>query len=258
MIELDDGEILDPETAQTLEEFKAQGYEIAGEAKEPQPEVKVEAEPAKPVTQPEPVKEEAKVEDEPEVEKQQVERNIKAVPVKKYNELRHELQDLKKQLAERETQVSQPVTTPPHTPESISKLAEKYQLQPEFLQDLAQSLAEDVGRKVAIPEDYKAVIEQMKQSTKEQQEELGFQREASQVLKEFPQLGDYQSKLKELAYTEGLEKTPLRTIAIQYMHDSGMFDQPKKTAESGKPISGGATELIDYNSVTEEEFSSSA
>jgi hypothetical protein len=267
-IEMANGEILDADTQATLEDLKKQGHEIDGEAKPDAPKAQEapKAEPAKPAEAPKPEaekpkEEEPKDEDDTEADKPKVERSVKAVPVRKYNELRHELQEAKKQLAEKQ-QAEKPNASKPDqalTPEitdAVKAVAAKHKIEdPSLLLDLANTIAEAVGRKAAIPADILLAAEQWKKSTAAQQEELGFQNDFATVSKEFPQIADHKDKLKELAYTEGNEKTPLRSLAIEYMHDSGMFESGRKTAEHATATgTGRGAEVIDFDNVTDEQF----
>lgn len=251
------GEILKPETAEILKELEAEGNTIEGressepKVEEPAVEAKVE-EPQKPQeAEPEP----EVVEDEPDTPAK-VDREVKAVPVQKYNALRHEVQELKKQLADK-PQASTP-SQAPDIADAVSKLAEKHGIDAEILSDIASTIADEVGRKVAMPEDYKEAIEKMQLMTRTQQEETAynadFDKVATQLADEGLDVTGHKDKIKQLAYTEGYTSTSLRAIALEYAHDNGLLSKGRKTAESS---SGGRalaeTTVIDFDSISEEE-----
>lgn len=253
------GEYLKPDTQEILNELEAEGNTIEGrEAKVEEPaaeEPKVE-EPQKPTE--EPASEPAKAEDEPETPK--APRSVQAVPVGKYNEERHKRQEAEKRAADAEAQLAgrSPSTAPTEINEAVAKLAEKHGIDAEILTDLATTITDAVGQKVAIPDDYKQAIDQLREMTQKQQEEAAYEADFGTVAKALADEGlditGHKDKIKELAYTEGYTGTSLRAIALEYAHDNGLLSQGRKTAERS---SGGRalaeTTVIDFDSISEAE-----
>jgi len=196
-------------------------------------------------------------------------RPARSVPVKKFNEQRHELGETKAKLAKAEADLAlalKGVSDKPNKEEvddvrAIAKsLAEKHGFDEEFVAELMDKATElatkKAGKQTNIPEDLAQTIASLKardaqaqEAEKARQEDKWFEDSFSEVSTEFPELADPKVKeeLKQLAFMEGYESAPLRAIALEWIHDN----KPRKTVEEpGK----GRAEVTDFENVTEEQL----
>jgi hypothetical protein len=254
------------ETLKVLDAIRKPGevFEGADKPVEPTKEVKPEEKP----------KEEPKVDPKPEekpVEPKPEERPARSVPVIKFNVQRHELGETKAQLAaeraaKADLELKLKELSDKPTQENVDevrvaakKLAEKHGLDEEFVVELMEQSADLASKKASksnIPADlektiaeFKAQTERSKAIEQSQVEDKQFEDSFGKVSTEFPELADPKVKeaLKQLAFMEGYESTPLRAIALEYIHDN----KPRKTAEeSGK----GRADVTDYENITDAQL----
>lgn len=205
-----------------------------------------------------------------------VSREPKTVPVGKFNQLRHDHGETKAQLeAERaakvelERKLADAIANKPNTEvaakgnnEEIKKaakaLAEKHGADEEFVEELALTISDLISKnapKAEISEEIKTKLNELDEAkaettrkNKEMQEDADFEQGFAGLLTEFPELANSKEDFKQLAFTDGYETTPLRTLAAAYMHDN----KPKKTAEASG--SGKSSGVIDYEALTEEDI----
>lgn len=259
-------ETLDSETKEILESLEKEGHEL--EPTEDKPEVVPAPKPEEPAPEPKPEAEKPKVEEpeRKEPERQQVEkpaRTPQSVPVNKFNETRHELQEAKAKIAELETALQTKGPTPTKAEEgdirkAVTALAEEAGLDTEFLTKFADIIIEKTKgseKKEVISADVMETLKQFQSERAEMLEAKAFDADFAAVIKEFPELADKKDEIKEIAYTEGNERIPLRALAITYRHDNPTMT-PKKTAESGNQPGAGrdAGEVIDFDNVTEAQM----
>lgn len=260
-----------PETQAILKEMQAEGHEIEGL---PPAAPATDSKPAeKPVDQP-PVKPDTKPEEPPQGDPPEspkadpppkVERTPKAVPVGKYNDERHKRQEAEQRAADLEAQIKQLSKTPPtenqvdDIRDLAKELAEKHGLDADFVAEFADKIVSAATKRNVIPKEleqqlqsFQAMKAQQEAQALEQAQQQGFENEWQTVLKEFPDLADRKEDLKQLAFTEGNERTALRRLALEYMHDNPV--KGRKTVES--PVAGktGHTEVIDFENMTEEQY----
>lgn len=269
-------ETLDSETSEILKELEVEGHELAPTADKPAPKPEAKPEEKKPEAE-KPKEEAPKAKEEEDKDKKPeakpADRTVRAVPVHKFNEQRHELQDTKKALAERDAKIAELEKTlsskdggKPTTQEEVSDIrktakaiAEKHGLDEEFVSEFADAMVKlaKTDRNV-LPKDISdklAVLDTLQKERAEQTEERMFNDDFDKVAKEFPALADKKDSIKEIAYTEGNERIPLRAIAIQFLHDNPVPQPKGKTAEDGQPGAGrDAGEVIDFDHVTEEQM----
>lgn len=212
---------------------------------ETEPTVEPVKEIVKEEVKPEPVSpQETKVEEQP-VEKSEP-RKSNYVPVSKYNELRHELQDLKKQI---EAKAVTPATETKVAGE-LKDIAEKYNLDETFINEFSEKIIEKATSKAPkLPENLEAVITSFQEREKAMKEETEFEKNFGELSKELPELVASKDDFKRLAFTEGYENTPLDVLAHYYINKF----KPVRTAEAPKQGQG-KTDVIDFANISEEEL----
>lgn len=269
----DDQEPLSPEAKEALDELRKEGHTIEGDKPadvkaEPKPADKPAEEPAKPTEKVEPKQDPEKPEgqeaDKPkaegDAEPTQVKRTPNAVPVQKHNALRHELQEQKRINAELNEKLAAMSANP--TKGEISdvrklakELAEKHGMETTFIEEFAEKVVEAAKTNAAIPKDLEQRLSRFEKQERDVEESRAFDADFEKsVVKEFPQLASQKDRIKELAYTEGYENTPLRALAIQFMHDNPAPEPGRKTAESSTQGGGRAEEAFDFDNVTEADL----
>lgn len=271
-IQVPEGASNDPELKDVLDSLKADGHEIVDPSKpseeapkEPEaPEVK----PPEEAPKPEEPKEETPAEPKPEAPK----RESKFVPVGKYNEERHKRQELetRAERAEREAQelrerLEEETNRPSKEAEdelktTAKQFAEKHGVDEAFVTELFETASKLTTRNTGLPKEVlddiasiKEVRAQAEAAAQEAAQETGFNHEFDAVLKEFPDLADQKSALKELAFSEGRTNVPLRLIALEYRHDNGLDARGRKTAEAPVHTKDKA-KVIDYANVTDDQI----
>ncbi len=257
------------DTQEILKELQAEGHDIAGQTLEvPKEEPKViPPKEEKPEVKPEEKPEVKDAEKDLEPKEQKTERTVKAVPVGKYNDLRHEVQNLNKTIEELQKQVAAKPNdpTPPakeqldDVREAAKQFAEKHGVEPEFLAEFADVIVANVLKKNTLPKevesqlkDFQAMKAQQESQALQQAQDAGFEKEFGDVLKEFPDLSARKDDIKQLAFTEGYERLPLRAIAIEYLHDNPI--QGRKTAEAPSGGKSEPAEVVDFDNLTEDQF----
>jgi len=166
------------------------------------------------------------------------------VPVSKYNELRHELQEIKKTLEQGKPPTIQEKK---EVKSSLKDLAEKYNLDEDFISEFTDKLVEEA--KVKLPDNFEATIKSFQEKEKSLAEDKEFENEFDTLIKDIPDLEASKADFKRLAFTEGYENTPLEVLATYYLAKN----KPVHTAETPKQ-GGGKTELIDFQNITEEQL----
>lgn len=256
-------ESLSPETAEIIKSLESEGHEFEGRDKpaevpplkeekpkpEQPPEAKKEPSPEK-EKEPEPKKEE-----EPEVEEKPKpkERLVKAVPVQKYNEERHKRQEAQAREKALEAKLAEN-TSPLDLDETVNKLSEKWQVDKQFVRDMLESTARMASKSESpFSKQELAELRTIKAKMDEQAELTAFEQDFAGVAKEFPQISAHRDKIKELAYTEGYERVPLRSLAIEFAHDQGLFEKGRKTAEKATTGTERTGETIDFDNLSEDQ-----
>lgn len=209
-----------------------------------------ETEPVKPVEEvktPEPVSpQETKAEEQPVESEKSEPRKSNYVPVSKYNELRHELQDLKKQM---EAKTVTPATEIKVAGE-LKDIAEKYNLDETFINEFSERLIEKASSKVPkLPENLEAVVKSFQERENLMKQESEFENNFANLSKELPDLVANKDDFKRLAFTEGYENTPLDVLAHYYINKF----KPVRTAEAPKQGQG-KTEVLDFANITEDDL----
>lgn len=248
-IDTQGGEFLKPETQEILKELEAEGHVIEGQ----EPKVEEPKTPAEPVAEP---KEEAKA--EPEVEKpEKVDRKVQAVPVNKFNEERHKRQEAEERarIAEEKLKTST-IEVTGDVAEVAKQFAEKHGLDVELAQDLFTTASKLTPQNSGLSQEEIQELRSYKAQLQEQAEIKAFEDDFATVSKTLAEQGidlaGHKDKIKELAYTEGYEKAPLRAIALEYAHDNNL-KPGRKTVESSTHGRATATETIDFDSLSEEQ-----
>lgn len=249
------------ETQNILKELAAEGNEVPGLTPEPPKE------PPKEIPKEEPkVVEPPKVEETPkEPPKVDKPRTSNFVPVNKYNEMRHELATEKAAKADLEAKLAQATQsiTNKSTPEEVDDaevaakmLAEEHGLDENLAKSLAKTMVDIASKRAKVPDDILQKIQKFDEreanQLKQVEDDATFETTFADVVKEFPALISKKDDIKQLAFTEGYESTPIRTLAIEYLHDN-----PVTSEYGAEPPSGGkgATVVLDYDNLTEEQLS---
>lgn len=238
------GEHLKPETVEVLKELESEGHQIGEEPAKVEPVKTEEPKTAEPEAEP------AKVEPP-----SKVEREVQAVPVKKYNEERHKRQEVEKRLAEAEAKLNQGKTeTPEDIKSAATQFAQKYELKPEFVEELLDTATKLTSKNTQglSPEEISA-LKQAKAVLDKQAEDQAFDADFQKTIAEMPDLAEHKDKIKQLAYTEGYTSTSLRAIALEYAHDNGLLTKGRKTLEKASAGRTVSTEAIDFDSLSEEQ-----
>jgi len=221
--------------------------EKPAEVPEVKPETPIETPPTAEVKQE--VEEPA---EEPPTEEKPKARRSDYVPVNKYNELRKELQEVKRQLDERSTVSPPSVEDKKEMNSSLKDLAEKYNLDENFVNEFSDRLLKAAEGKVKLPENLETTIKSFQEKEKKMAEDSEFETEfEDKILPNFPELSESKADFKRLAFTEGYETTPLDVLA----HYFQSINKPVKTAESPKQ-GAGKTELLDFKNISEEQLKS--
>lgn len=267
------------ETQEILKELEAEGRGTpVGQEATNQPE-KVEEpnKPAESVTPPEkaPEQEEAdkKATDESGKKPDKPNREEKFVPVGKHNEERHKRQEAEsraekaeREAAELRAQINGLSNKPTQEQvddvrEAATKLAGKHGLDAEFVAEFAQTMVDIASKRNVMPKEIEAKLASFEQreaqreiEAREHAQEIGFNNEFADVLKEFPDLADRKEDLKQLATSEGNTHIPLRILAISYRHDNPPEKPGRKTAEVPTSTKKDTDEVIDFENMTEEQF----
>ena len=271
------------ETQEVLKELAAEGHEIAGQQPKETPTDKDQQAGSHDdkhedkSKDPKP-KDEKPVDTPPKDQQEQTPdkterkpRESKFVPVGIHNEERHKRQEAEQRAAEAErraTDLQSKLDAHDHKPsddtldevqKAAEQVAEKHNLDPDFVKDFAKTIVSIASKRAVLPRDisdqlaaFKAAQDEQNARNTEHQQEQGFDNEFNQVIKEFPDLAPHKEELKQRAFSEGYLNTPLRTIAVEYIHDNPV--QGRKTAEGSGNGRAGSPEVLDYDNLTEEQF----
>jgi len=277
------------ETQEILKELEAEGNEIAGKSKpddagakpdEGKDEAKKEE--AKP--------DEGKADDPDKVDPEKPEapkppkpnREPKYVPVGVHNEERHKRQEAERERDEARAEADRlKANTPakPDKPEETTEdfkthaksLAEKHGLEEGFVSDLLETtakltaknspdLSQELRNEINAFKTAKAELDAEKRQI---EQEKGFESEFSGIIEELSNgdkdlesyLASQKKALRESAFAEGNLNTPLRRLAIEWLHDN---PQPKPGRKSAEAPGGGegvtdARKVLNFENVTEKD-----
>jgi hypothetical protein len=237
------------ETKQALDEMKQLGI-IEGEQEAPAVESTPEESPVEETPE---VEEETEETEEVEVKRQPT-RTAKFVPVNKYNELRHSLNDLKSEITDwkskYETLASKsPVEQEKKLDDISSKLSDKHGLDKDLIKDLVSEMTQVLGEKTKLPQDVEYKLQLLEKNTQLQNQIKEFENEYSGVAKELNLSASDKEAIQKLAFTQGFETTPIRTLAIQYL-----YENPKRTTVEGEAKGRSAKRIIDLDNLSEEDL----
>ena len=166
----------------------------------------------------------------------------------KYNELRHSLKDLKAELESYKTKVETKTEVTPDFDDTASKLAEKHGLDADFIKDLMSSVKQSVSP--TLPDDIQSKLDLLDQQAKSQTQLKEFENDYQKISEEFNDLSEKDKReIQRLAFTRGYETTPIRTIAIQYLHDN-----PSRATVEGETRGKSAKHIVDFDNMTEEDL----
>lgn len=266
---------LDQEGKDVLAELEKEGFSIAGrDDAEPEPE-KPEEKPEKveeKVEKKEDVKPEVK-ESEPDKKtgedpdpdkKPQEPRKPQFVPISKYLEAERLQKEAEARVAEL-TKAGQNGTQTQNQIEAAGDAVKKI-VDMGYDEDEAKKIAAIIAAVVpgqTLPPEVAqklAKLDEVLKRTEIEVEKNAFESDFNeQVLKQFPHLAKYKEDIKNKAYTDEFKAIPLRTLAIEYMHDNGISAkaEPVRTAErstGGTQSQASTGDEIDYNTLTEEQF----
>lgn len=247
------------EMQEIIKELGAEGKGTPA-GQEPKPEV----EKGEPKTEEKPEEVVPEIEDENKNKQKPPDRQAKFVPVSKYNEERHKRQEIEARAAKAEQDAADlrakfEANADKPKQEDITarakRLADKHNLEEDFIKDLLEEATPKHNLPPELADDIKTIKEQRAQleaQTLAATQETAFTNEFNALLKEFPDLADRKEDLKQLAFSEGNVNTSLRRIAIEYQHDNP--SKPgKRSAESPSKSGGSRTEVIDFESMTEDQ-----
>lgn len=145
--------------------------------------------------------------------------------------------------------------------EEIAKLAKDKDVDVEFLTGFADSILKKAESKYKTSSDIEKTVQQLKEKT-ELAEELAaygaeFEKDVLPILGEYQLTGEALSKIKETlkgyAFSETYAKVPLKEIFTLKMSELNL-SIPKKSSE-GKAIKGRASDTVDVDNISEEDFS---
>lgn len=264
---------LDPEGKAILDDLEKEGFEIAGRTPAvvvdpPQPAPKVEPvapkvdAPAPKVDPPAPKDGEPPVVDNPPAP----DRKIQHVPLPKYLEAEKALKEANKKIAQLTKDGAQPTEVAiKDATSAVKELVEKFGYEEDDAKKMVDVFKHLIPGQTVSPEMQRAldalpVLDKMKAELEEKQETAAFNDDFSAtIVKEFPQLEKYKDQIKEMAYSDTFAKTPLRAVALEFMHTEGISPTGKDVTTVDK--AGGGTNRtdaggeIDFANITDEQFS---
>ncbi len=274
---------LDEEGQEVLAELEAEGFEIAGrEPKVEEPaaektEEQTEVKTAKVESKPEPKPaEEPKVDPKTDVksdegkgeESARPERKPQYVPLAKYLDTETALKEAREKIDElsKAGSESKPTTESiADATEAVQKLVEQFNYSEDEAQALigivsslipGQKLPAEVQEQLSKLGEMTKDLESRRESLRQQEEAQAFETDFLKLMSEFPHLSKFKDSIKEKAYSEDNIRVPLRTLAIEFMHDEGISFKPGpvKTAEEGGGGIEKSAEEIDFSTITDEQF----
>lgn len=271
---MEDG--LDKEGLEVLAELEKEGHEIAGREKaaDPVPPADpVVTDPPKPVADPkpgdpppaDPVKDPVKPTDPPADPKPQVERKVQYVPLPKYLDTETKLKDALSKIDElTKAGVKPTAETVQDATDAVKRLVDDFGYEEDAAKKMVDVMKSIMPGQVLPPEikaalDKLPLLDQMAKDLETKKEEAQFETDfAASVISEFPHLAQYKDKLKEKAYSDEFAKTPLRVVALAFMHDEGIATKPVENVQTVEKTQGGTGkhgEEINFDDMTDEQFS---
>lgn len=247
--------------AQAIAELEKEGHVVEG--KEPAP--------AESVKEPVPPKEEPKVEapkPEVKVEEKKPDRSPKMVETWKLKVAEDQKENLEKELTDLKAKVEElskqkaPITQAQSEDikEEIARLAKDKDVDVEFLTGFADSILKRAETKYKPSVDVETTLKKL-QEKQQLDEELSsysseFDKDVTPLLAEYQLSGEALSQLKstlrDYAFSETYAKVPLKEIfAIKQAEFN--LSVPKKSSE-GKGIKTRATDVVDIDNMSEEDF----
>lgn len=265
---------LDAEGKAVLDELQKEGFEIAGRepaAADPAPEAKPapeipKVEPEKPKVEPE-IKPELDENGKPKakINDPAPERKPQYVPLPKYLQTEKDLKDAQAKIQELTKSGAKPSEAAiGEATDAVKELVEKFGYEEDDAKKLVDVFKHLIPGQTVTPEMQRAMdalplLDKMKADLEKQQETAGFETDfVTSVVKEFPHLDKYKDQIKEMAYSETYANTPLRTVALQFMHDEGISQSVADvitTDKAGGGTNKGAGEEVDFANITDEQFS---
>lgn len=267
---MEDG--LDKDGLDVLAELEKEGHEIAGREKaaDPVPPADpVVTDPPKPVADPkpgDPPADPAKPADPPVTDPPpKVDRKPQYVPLPKYLDTETKLKDALSKIDElTKAGVKPTVETVQDATDAVKKLVDEFGYEEDAAKKMVDVMKSIMPGQTVSPE-IKAILEkmplidQMAKDLQQKQEIAEFETDfAANVLKNFPHLAEYKDQIKEKAYSDEFAKTPLRVVALAFMHDEGIAAKPVDNIQTVERTQGGSGkhgEEISFDDMTDEQFS---
>lgn len=265
-----------------LNELAAEGHEVAGlnpPAPQDAPAAPVVQEPVAPApVEPQaPAKAEEPVAPAPVAPtKPAVEREERFVPVVKFNEMRHNANDLKKQLEDekaakatleaRIAELSNKPTTDDLSDvrEAAKAFAEKNGQDPEYITEFAETLvnltakrgtSQEVANRIAALEREAQTTAAQRAETERQLNEANadkyFDAEFTEILKKHPDLAGQKEDIKQLAFSTGYKGIPLHFVALDYKDQN---PPGRRTAEVPVQGKNDTTTVLDFANMTDDQL----
>lgn len=255
-IKLEDGDVVDQETKEIIDELKDENPEAdtpPEEDKEEEKESEEETEEDK-ADEAEESEEESEEEDEPdkaEVEPKPV-RPVKAVPVKKYQDEKRKWkeQNSNLKLEIEKLQQAKPDQSETEKELDLGELAEEYGVDKEFVNKLASK----ISAKAQLPDTDKAKLDFLTAKYETEKADTEFDSAVGKLQEDYPDepIADYKDKIKKLGYTEGY--TELSTYELYFRLVKPEIPTKKKTAEKTKSSGEVSKEVLDYDNVSETDI----
>lgn len=256
---------LNEEDMKILKDLEADGHEVAGltpaqNAEETKPEEESQEEAPKeeePKQEAEPQKDAQPDKKEP--EKETEDRKPRYIPAWELKKQEKQWEAEKARL-EAELEQARQAKTPAEAEDDVDAIAKKYDLEPSVVKDLVE-----IAAKRALPPEFRAKLqefEEVSKATKATLEEQAFSKDfASQVeplvRAEYPDISDdalakIREDIKSHAYSKDFLTTPLHVIYKGVDSFRGRV-QPKTKTVEGKRGGEGRTDVVDFDSLTEDQ-----
>lgn len=270
---------LDKEGKEVLDELEKDGFEIAGrekpvvaeDPKKPEDPAKPADETVKPVdqkpaetTEQKPAADPAKPDQGKPADQKPVDRKPQYVPLPKYLDTEAALKIAQAKIEELTQAGAKPTAeNVQQAGDAVKKLVEEFNYDEADAKKLVEVIKSITPGQSLPPEIVKALeklplLDQMTKELEEKKEVAAFETDFSaSVLKDFPHLAKYKDQIKEKAYSDNYSKTPLRTVAIEFMHDEGISTNPQaniQTVDKSQGGSGQHVEEVDFANITDEQF----
>lgn len=265
---------LDEEGKAVLDELEKEGHEISGREKPADPAPPADPPPADPKpAAPDPKPADPKPGDvkpdegtkpgEKPDPKPQPNRTPQTVPLPKYLDAERLLKEANAKIEELTKPGAKPSTeTVQQATDAVKRLQDEFGYDEDEAKKLVTVIESIIPGQKLTPEMQKAIdllpqLEQMTKDLADKKEIADFDNDfTASVLKDFPHLAKYKEQIKEKAYTDEFAKTPLRAVALAFMHDEGISPKSEDVQTVEKPAGGSdkETEEIDFKDMTEEQF----